>query len=183
MLKIAQKLKKKNIAEYLIYMWQVEDMIRAYHLDLDAIKQQLINPTSQSLESQEDEIQWYEELIDMMYAEGVKDKGHLQINQNIIISLTDLHNQLISCTKYPFYNSAYYKALPFIVELRAKNKDEEKTDIEISFDALYGLMLLRLQKKDITPETNTAVKAIASFLSMLASYYAKDKAGELKFDE
>ena len=30
---IAQQLKEKNIAEYLLYMWQVEDILRAVHLD------------------------------------------------------------------------------------------------------------------------------------------------------
>ena len=30
---IAQQLKEKNIAEYLIYMWQEEDLIRANHCE------------------------------------------------------------------------------------------------------------------------------------------------------
>ena len=29
--------KKENIAEYLLYMWQIEDIIRAYKLDIDLI--------------------------------------------------------------------------------------------------------------------------------------------------
>lgn len=182
MFKIAKKLKQKNIAEYLIYMWQIEDMIRAYSLDIDLIEKELINPSVVSLEEQEEEKQWYKELVEMMYSEGVKEKGHLQINQNTIIILTDLHNELISCTKYPFYNTSYYKALPFIVELRAINKDEKKSDIEICFDALYGVMLLRLQKKEITPDTEKAVNAISGFIATLALYFEKDKAGELKFD-
>ena len=31
---ISKQLKENNIAEYLIYMWQVEDMIRANGCDL-----------------------------------------------------------------------------------------------------------------------------------------------------
>ena len=30
---IAQQLKERNIAEYLIYMWQEEDLIRANHCE------------------------------------------------------------------------------------------------------------------------------------------------------
>ena len=30
---IAQQLKERNIAEYLIYMWQIEDLIRANGCD------------------------------------------------------------------------------------------------------------------------------------------------------
>ena len=32
---IAEQLKKKSMAEYLLYMWQVEDMLRAYGLDVE----------------------------------------------------------------------------------------------------------------------------------------------------
>ena len=41
-MKIAQQLKEKNIAEYLIYMWQVEDLIRANGCDLDRVEQNII---------------------------------------------------------------------------------------------------------------------------------------------
>ena len=37
---IAQELRKKNIAEYLLYMWQVEDTIRAFGCSLQRIKQE-----------------------------------------------------------------------------------------------------------------------------------------------
>lgn len=34
----AQKLRKENIAEYLLYMWQIEDLIRANGLEIENIK-------------------------------------------------------------------------------------------------------------------------------------------------
>ena len=40
---IAQKLRKENIAEYLLYMWQVEDIIRAYGCNLQQIKNEYIS--------------------------------------------------------------------------------------------------------------------------------------------
>ena len=36
----------------------------------------------------------------------------------------DLHLQLLRSPKFPYYNSAYYKVLPYIVELRAKGADK-----------------------------------------------------------
>lgn len=183
MLNIARELKKKNIAEYLIFMWQIEDLIRAHNFNIQSIEKQLIQPQNLKQEDSEAELKWFQELIDMMYAEGIKDHGHLQINQNIIINLSDLHLQLISCTKYPFYNTAYYKVLPFIVELRAKNENKILSEIEICFNALYGVMLLRLQQKEVNADTQKAVKTIADFVATLASHYKKDKAGELKFED
>ena len=32
---IAEQKKRDNIAEYLLYMWQLEDILRAYVLDFD----------------------------------------------------------------------------------------------------------------------------------------------------
>jgi hypothetical protein len=40
-------------------------------------------------------------------------------------------------------------------------------------------MMLRLQKKEITPETQHAIKEITTFIGMLSDYFQKDKDGEL----
>lgn len=178
---IAQQLKEKNIAEYLIYMWQEEDLIRANHCELEEIETNVIAryPEEQRAAMRE----WYGNLITMMSEEGVREKGHLQINKNVIINLTDLHNALSSSPKFPFYSAAYFKALPFIVELRNKNGKKEEPELETCFEALYGVFLLRLQKKPISEGTAKAIEAISSFLSMLANYYDKDRKGELKLDE
>lgn len=179
-MKIAQQLKEKNIAEYLLYMWQVEDLIRANDCDLDKIRTHVISqfPANERPALEE----WYGNLVQMMHWEGVTEKGHLQINCNVLLNLTELHGKLLSSTKYPFYNAAYFKALPFIVELRHKNGHKEEPELETCFEALYGVLLLRLQKKEITPATAKALESISSFLSMLANYYAKDRKGELDWD-
>ena len=35
---IARRKRKENIAEYLLYMWQVEDLIRANNFDMDSAR-------------------------------------------------------------------------------------------------------------------------------------------------
>ncbi len=179
---IAEQLKKKSVAEYLLYMWQVEDTLRAYDLDVERMAREYIPQFGLDAEKSEALRGWYESLIEMMREEGVTEKGHLQVNKNIIILLNDLHVQLLKSSKHPFYSAAYYKALPFIVELRAKSvESQEKGEIENCFDALYGTMLLRAQKKEISPETATAIDNIAKFIALLSDYYQKDKAGEVEF--
>lgn len=180
-MKIAQALKEKNIAEYLLYMWQVEDLIRANDCDPDKLKANVI--VQFPAEDRPALEEWYGNLVEMMRAEGVKERGHLQINRNVLQELTELHARLLASTRYPFYNAAYFKALPFIVELRQKNGHKDEPELETCFEALYGVLLLRLQKKEITPATETALKAIISFLSMLANYYARDRKGELDLDD
>lgn len=178
---IAKQLKEANIAEYLLYMWQEEDLIRAHNADLQLMEEQVIARYPEALRAELRE--WYGNLITMMTEEGVKEKGHLQINKNILSNLTELHRTLCSSPKHPFYHAAYYKALPFVVELRSRNDGRQAPELETCFEALYGILLLRLQKKTVSPETQRAVEAISAFLSLLANYYAKERNGELTSDE
>lgn len=178
---ISKHLKEKNIAEYLIYMWQVEDMIRANGCDIEKIKKNIIDAYPLAEDQRAELTQWYMDLIEMMRREGVMEKGHLQINRNIITWLTDLHLQLMRSSKFPYYNAAYYKALPYIVELRAKGANKEEPELETCLEALYGILLLKLQKKEISEETKKAQEAISALLAMLSNYYIEDKKGELEF--
>lgn len=177
---ISEQLKEQNIAEYLLYMWQVEDTIRAYGLNIDAIAKDYI-PRFQLDEDRSAALcEWYEGMIQMMHEEGVETAGHLQVNKSIIIMLMDLHLQVLKSPKYAVYSALYYNALPYIVEIRNKSNGQDKCEIENCFDALYGIMLLRMQGKQISTETDTAISHIAKVISMLSDYYKKDKAGELE---
>ena len=73
----AKQLKQQNIAEYLIYMWQVEDLIRAYGCDLERIRENLV--TRYPAEQQGEITQWYEDLIEMMRREEVMQLGFCNI--------------------------------------------------------------------------------------------------------
>lgn len=179
---IAQELRKKNIAEYLLYMWQVEDIIRVYGCSLSRIRREYIDQFDYDDEQKEDLADWYGNLVTMMNQEGKREHGHLQINQIVLQDMAELNTQLLNSTKFPFYNAEYYKVLPFIVELRNKG-DKEVGEIETCMNALYGTMLLRLQKKDITPNTEHAIKEITTFIGMLSDYYIKDKTEGLKFED
>lgn len=179
---IANELRKTNIAEYLLYMWQIEDTIRAFGCSLPRIRREYISRFDYTDEQKEDEADWYGNLIRMMNEEGCREQGHLQINQVTLQLLIELHQQLLSSPKFPFYNSAYYKVLPFIVELRNRGARKEENEIETCLNLLYGVMMLRLQKREITPNTQHAVKEISTFIGMLSDYYKQDKEEGLKFD-
>ena len=179
---ISRKLKEENIAEYLLYMWQIEDIIRANNLDIDLIKTNYIDKYQfDNDESRSEMVRWYEDLVEMMRSEGATEKGHLQINKNILILLTDLHLQLLRSPKYPFYSAAYYKALPFIVELRRKSGSDQSGELETCFNALYGIWLLRLQGKEVSEDTKQAMTSITQFIGLLSDYYKKDKQQPLEF--
>jgi hypothetical protein len=180
---VSQELRKKNIAEYLLYMWQVEDLIRAYGCSLSRIRREYIERFDYSEEQKEEMTDWYGDLLRMMNQEGCRESGHLQINQIVLQQLVELNAQLLSSSKFPFYNSEYYKVLPFIVELRQKKGDgKQESEIETCFNALYGVMILRLQKKEISQNTLHAIKEITTFIGMLSDYYQKDKNEGIEFE-
>ena len=63
---IAREKKKENIAEYILYMWQIEDMIRASNMDLQTIEQNIIAEFDQPVEVKAEMRQWYQDLIAAM---------------------------------------------------------------------------------------------------------------------
>lgn len=178
---VSQKLRKENIAEYLLYMWQVEDIIRAFDCYLPALRRNYLSSFDLSDDDREDLADWYSDLIRMMTEEGKREGGHLQINQVVMQNLVELHNQLLSSPKFPFYSAAYYKVLPYIVELRNKG-DKDVNEIETCFDALYGVMLLRLRKQEVSEDTLSAIKEISTFIGTLSDYYKKDREEGLEFE-
>lgn len=180
---IAQQKRKENICEYLLYMWQVEDLIRANHFDMEQIRQHVVSRYQQPDEVKEKIAVWYEELIDMMRSEGVMESGHIQLNKNVIISLTDLHLRLLKSPKEMVYGATYYKTLPYIVQLRAKSGGTEVPEIETCFTALYGYLMLRMQGKEVSSETMEAIRQISSFLAMLAEKYRADMSGKLELED
>ena len=179
---VAQELRKTSISEYLLYMWQVEDTIRAFDCSLPRIRREYISRFDYTDEQKEDEADWFGNLIRMMNEEGCREHGHLQINQVTLQLLSELHQQLLASPKFPFYSAAYYKVLPFIVELRSRGANKEKGEVETCLDALYGVLLLRLQQKPVSPNTAHAVQEISRFIGMLSDYYKQDKEEGLKLE-
>ena len=179
---VQKELRDKNIAEYLLYMWQVEDMIRAAGLDSDRLYDAVIKASGRSDDECREWKQWYDDLIEMMRAEGMTLQGHLQINENVLMLLGDLHARLLDSHKQPEYKDLYYKALPFIVEFRAKNHSTENDELRDCFNMLYGVWLLRVQGKEVSASTAQAVKAVSAFLGKLAVLYREDKEGTLELD-
>ena len=163
-------------------MWQIEDLIRAFGLDMDRINRQVVAPYSVSPKEKKQLYEWYESLIDMMRAENVQEKGHLQLNKNVIIQLNDFHGEFMKSGHDASYNAKFYQILPTLSQLRIKQTDAGISDIELCLIFLYGIMVLRLNKKEISPDTLSAQAEISDFLALLNKYYQQYVSGELNFE-
>ena len=168
---IAEQKKRDNIAEYLLYMWQLEDILRAYEFDIDKIQKGLIDTSNHSDEKKEEARRWYIQLIEQMQSEGIEKEGHLSTNNELLKELSLFHAQLLKNPDELKYIETYFKTLPFIQELRGKSKSQDLPEIEICFTALYGFLLLKLQKREVSPDTVSAISQISNLLRSLSEKY------------
>lgn len=176
---VASKKRKENIAEYLLYMWQIEDLIRANGLDIDIIRTNIIDKFNLDETQRREMTEWYESLIDMMRREGVTEHGHLQMNKNILNQLVQLHQALLKDPAFPEYTAEFYRTLPYIVELRGKAGDNQVGEIETCFTALYGMLMMRLQQKETSEATRNAIAQISRFIALLSKDFHLDEEDKL----
>ena len=175
---IAQKKRKENIAEYLLYMWQIEDLIRATGVSAEGIDQHLLPRYDGVDDAKRAEIRtWYLELVEMMRTEGKVESGHLDINRIVLIQLEELHRRLISNPNDMVYSGLHLQILPALIQLRSKNNGATESDLETCFNAVYGYITLSLQHKEISEETKKSMKQISAFLAMLAHRYKMEQDG------
>ena len=143
-------LKKNNIAEYILYLWQIEDYLRAFPQQADA---------NQELH----------DLSEMMHQENILEKGHLQLAQNALGELEDLHNDLLD--QEATYRAAMIQLTPSLNLLKAKTDRPTMSDVEACLILLYQIMLLKLQKQTISPETEQVQKQVTKLLQYLSKTY------------
>jgi len=168
---IARQKKKENIAEYILYMWQIEDIIRAYNLDLELIKTEVISQFDIEDNEYDEMVEWYDSLIQAMILEKVEEKGHIQFLKNIVSDLTKLHIILLESPHHQDYLKKFEENVDLYVELIAKHKNKDKNIIELYLETLYGYMILKLKREQISQETLEAIRQISSLISLLIQKY------------
>ena len=144
------KSKTDNIAEYILYLWQMEDYLRAFPQNADATPE-------------------LHELNEMMHREGIMDGGHLAIANNALEELEELHATLLN--EDAMYRAAIIRLTPQLNLLKAKTDRPTMSDLEACFTLLYQIMLLRLQKREISPETAAVQQQATQLLQFLSKTY------------
>lgn len=168
---IAEQKRKENIAEYLLYMYQVEDMIRANQLDIDSIENTLINKFEVPYDVKREMREWYKTLITMMRDEQKEQSGHLNIMENTAEQLSEMHIQILKQGIDNAYKETYNKAKTHIEALRMRSGHSKESDIQVALNGLYGLLILKLKKTLITEETSMAFETIRELVAELSSRY------------
>ncbi len=178
---IALQKKSENIAEYLLYMFQVEDVIRGFQFDLDRLILEFVEPQLPEGADIKQYRKWYANLIYEMQSERIEKSGHLLQLQEVLVELSFLHNSLLTVMNDEKYMELFSKALPLIDEFTERSNLKDKNHIEICFHGLYMKLLLRLQNKEITKATDEVFDAMRILVAYLAHAFRQMKNGEGEF--
>lgn len=178
---VAQQKQQENIAEYILYMYQIEDVIRAYRFDIEEILEHYVRPQLPDESFMGQYRKWYEGLIKEMKSSKIEKLGHLPSLNEVMIELSYLHTTLLTATKDPKYIGIFDVSSVNIADFKDKSNLKDKNDVEIAFHAMYMKLLLRLQKKEISAETEEAFDSMRIMLAYLSRGYHKMKSGDLDF--
>lgn len=168
---VAKIKRKENIAEYVLYLWQIEDLLRAMNFDGNVIYITLVEPLKVPDEKKQEAFFWYMGIVNLLKEEGKDDVGHNSHSLSVISELNRLHLSLLKTDSR--YNSLFETAREDL-ELFREKLAKTASHVEIAFDALYAKMLLSMKKEQISAETAEAFDRIAAMLARLSAKFHEE---------
>ena len=178
---IAQSKRKENIAEYILYLWQLEDLLRALQFSPEAVYSQLVQKNEHLDEARKQALFfWYMDIVNLLREEGKEQNGHLDHTLHLIGDLNNLHLQLLELPVGKEYRQLYAALAPEIPGLKKRLGKPDMSDVELFFRALYAVMLYRI-KGDKTKEgyIRDVIDLISPVVAALADMFRKVEQGEI----
>lgn len=163
--------KQDNVAAYVISMWHIEDLMRANRFDLAKVEELLVAPLDVDEETRDDAREWYHGLIDSMKEQGIEVKGHLAEVEEVMSELEYLHRSLRDVFNDEEYDKLYTAAEPGIKLLQKQAGEHADGPIETCFTAIYGVMVLRAQDREVSESTAEAEGHMRRLLERLGQHY------------
>ena len=181
---IAQSKRKENIAEYILYLWQIEDLLRALQFSPEAIYSQLVAPRQIEEEQKHVYLLWYMDIVNLLKKEDKEESGHLEHTLHLIGDMHNLHMQLMQNPVGEHYRVTFARLAPQLPMLRTLVKKEDVCDTEICFRALYAAMLYRIKgDKKRAEAINDTIELVSPVVAELAAMYGKVERGEIDLFE
>lgn len=177
---IAQQKRKENIAEYILYLWQIEDLLRALQFSPEAIYSTLIKPRKLDTAHEQMLLAWYMDIANLLAEEKKEESGHLNHTLHLISDLHDLHLRLMQQQEIGGdYRERYSRFTEHLASLRARlGKESAMSDTELCFRALYAAMLYRIKGQSEKAVADT-IEVVSPVIALLADYYHKVEKGEI----
>jgi hypothetical protein len=178
---VAEAKRKENIVEYILYMWNVEDLVRSLNLEMDAINQKVVSQYQVDEAKRQEISEWYRKIISDMKSFDLIKKGHLPELNELITELNMLHDSLLHLYQDPRYIELERHANSNLKDLINKSGNKTISPIEAGLNGLYGIMLLRMKNKMISKDTEESIRTISDLFAYLALKFKEMKSGKLSF--
>jgi hypothetical protein len=173
---IAKQKRRENIAEYILYLWQIEDLLRALNFDEQQISKTLVEPLQTDENTKKQALAWYMGTVQLLQFEKKLEYGHTSHSLHLIADMNEIHNILLKNDEN--YINLYSNAKPAISDFAKKLEHHNETELELCFHALYAKMLLSMRNIEISEETRQAVNAISKMIAYLSAKYLIYEKGE-----
>lgn len=170
---LAETKKKEHIVEYILFLWQIEDLIRASKFNPDILEGWADETSMREGTDPDMEKEWIVRIAQSMRLEGKEELGHITEVSEPLVELAHLHEMLIGALEDLRYKEAFETAKPFLKELSAKQKDEAIHPVEKLLIGLYGWLILRMKKQSISPESEAGFVAFRNWANALARGHVK----------
>jgi len=178
---IAREKRKTNIAEYILYMWQIEDLLRACSFDREKIDHHLVCRFDADDNLRTEISDWYINLAVMMEKEHVQERGHLQVLINLVNDLNEFHLKMLEVKNDQDYIRLYRQNRNAIAEMNQRSGLMHENEIEASLNALYGFLMLKLKNAEITETTKRTIAGFSQMLGHLSARYLQYENDDFEF--
>ena len=179
---IAKEKKRTNIAEYVIYMFQIQDMIRACGFNRETIIRQVVTPQTPK-DKMRESIQWFDDIIEEMERRNLEKSGNITAINEVLNELVYLHTTLVDVVKNKSYLRLYENAQKVIEDFQKRSDLKEKHPIEVAFHALYMKLLLKLKNETISDASEEGFQKMTKVLSFIGKGYHEMKNGNMTMFE
>lgn len=175
---IALAKRRENIAEYILYLWQVEDLLRALQFSPEAIYTKFVAPRKLPMADENTYLMWYMDIVGLLREEKKEESGHLDHTLHLISDMHDLHLRLMELPVGEHYRKTFSYLLPHLPTLRVIMSKEDVSDIELCFRALYASILYKIKGQGEKAITDT-IQFISPVIAELSDIYGKVERGEV----
>ena len=180
---IALQKRRENIAEYILYLWQIEDLLRALQFSPEAIYSTLVARVEGADEQQKENIfNWYMQIVELLRKEGKEAKGHIDHTLHLVADLHNLHLQLMKLPVGEHYRVTHARLAAELPRLRTILDNDDISDTELCFRALYAAMLYRIKGGGERAIEDT-LAVISPAIGELAAMHGKVERGEINLFE
>jgi hypothetical protein len=165
---LADSKKKAHIVEYILFLWQIEDLIRAAQFNPVLLEKWAVDTANSEGSDPEKEKEWIVRMATDMRSQGKTELGHVASVSETMVELAHLHEMLMGPMEDKRYMESFEVAEPMMKDLSAKQPGSSLHPVEQLLVALYGFLILRLQNKSISAETESGFVAFRNWANALA---------------